>query len=142
MIFLGADHRGYALKEQIKRWLTDWGKEFEDLGAHEPNIDDDYPDIARTAVRKMEDGDRCILLCGSGIGVAVVANRTKGIRCAVGVNAAQVRAGRTDDDINALALAADFVDEQQAEEMVKAFLETEFSGQERYQRRIDKIDAT
>lgn len=142
MIFLGADHRGYALKEQIKKILAEWGREFEDLGVAEPNMDDDYPDITRQVISGMQEGDRAVLICGSGVGVSIVANRVKGIRCAVGISAAQVRTGRTDDDINALALASDFVNEEDAREMITAFLEAPFSGQERFVRRIGKIDRT
>ncbi len=140
MIYLGADHRGYALKEQIKQWLTTWGKEFKDMGSLELIPTDDYPDITRAVTGAMHEGDKGILLCASGIGVAITANRVKGIRCGVGITPAQVRATRTDDDINVLALASDFTSEQNAQEMIKAFLETAFSGQERHLRRIKKID--
>ena len=145
MIYIGADHRGYELKEKIKSWLSDWGYEFEDMGAHEYDKDDDYPDFA-TAVAKavilrqvQDQNTRGILVCGSGIGVAIAANKIKGIRAGTAMKVEQVKASVNDEDLNVLAISADYTDEQDAESIVKTFLETKFSGEERHILRINKI---
>ena len=78
-------------------------------------------------------------MCGSGVGVDIVANKISGIRCGLGINPEQVKSAREDDDINVLALAADHTTEKQAKEMIKIFLETPFSGEERHKRRLEKI---
>jgi ribose 5-phosphate isomerase B len=80
-----------------------------------------------------------ILICGSGVGMNIVANKFDNVRCAQGIEKKQVEAARNDDDINILSLAADFVSENEALEMVDAFLKTKFSGKERHKRRIDEI---
>ncbi|MBI2057713.1 MAG: RpiB/LacA/LacB family sugar-phosphate isomerase [Candidatus Yanofskybacteria bacterium] len=144
MIYLGADHRGYELKEKIKQWLADWGYEFEDCGAFEYDKDDDYPDFARVVAEKVHQGstlmDRGILICGSGIGVCVAANKTKGIRAGTAASPGQVKASVGDEDLNVLCLSSDYVDESIIRNIIKTFLETKFSGEERHKRRIDKIE--
>ena len=141
-IYLGADHRGYALKEKIARWLFDWGYEFIDLGAQNLDPKDDYTKYAEevgSIVGKNENA-KGILICGSGVGVEVVANKFDGVRASIGKNPDQVRAGRNDDDMNILVLAADFTTEKEAREMLKVFLETKFSGRSRYKRRLREIE--
>jgi len=86
-----------------------------------------------------EGEGRGILLCGSGVGVDVVANKLDGVRASIGKSPDQVRAGRKDDDMNILVIAADYTKEEEAKEMVKAFLETEFAKKERFVRRINEI---
>lgn len=141
-IFLGADHRGFELKEKLKDFLTGLGYEFEDLGAFEYNKDDDYPDFAKAVARKVAESpeNRGILICCSGIGIAVAANKIKGIRAGTILKPKQARAAVNDEDLNILALAADFLSEDEAREIVKTFLETKFSNEERHRRRIKKID--
>ncbi len=146
MIYIGADHRGYELKEKIKSWLSDWGYEFEDMGAHEYDKDDDYPDFA-TAVAKavilrqvQDQNTRGILVCGSGIGIAIAANKIKGIRAGTAMKAEQARASVNDEDLNVLAISADYTNEQDVGSIVKTFLETKFSGDERHIRRTNKIE--
>jgi ribose 5-phosphate isomerase B len=141
-IYLGADHRGYALKEKIAGWLFDWGYEFVDLGAQNLDPKDDYTKYAEevgSIVGKNENA-KGILICGSGVGVEVVANKFDGVRASIGKNPDQVRAGRNDDDMNILVLAADFTTEKEAREMLKVFLETKFSGRSRYKRRLREIE--
>ena len=143
-IFIGSDHRGFELKEKIKNWLSEWDYEFEDCGAHEYNKDDDYPDFA-TAVAKSVLGhgvskSRGILICGSGVGVTIAANRFKGIRAALGFNPNQIRDSVNDEDANILAISANYTQENEVREIVKSFLETKFSGEERHIRRINKLD--
>ncbi|MEK7151636.1 MAG: RpiB/LacA/LacB family sugar-phosphate isomerase [Patescibacteria group bacterium] len=141
MIYIGADHRGYELKEKIKQWLDALGCEYEDLGAFEYNKDDDYPDFAELVAEKVSSNpeSRGILICGSGVGVAIVANKIIGIRAGTATNAEQVKASINDEDLNVLALSADYTDENMAKEIVKTFLENKFSGAERHVRRINKI---
>jgi ribose 5-phosphate isomerase B len=140
-IYLGADHRGYLLKEKIARFLFEKGYSFEDMGALSLNPDDDYPLYAEKVASMIASSpeDRGILVCGSGVGVLIVANKFDGVRAGLGINKEQVVAARNDDDINVLALASDFTDEKQALEMVLAFLETPFSGKEKHKRRIEDI---
>lgn len=141
MVYLGADHRGFDLKEKIKYWLLDWGDEYEDLGATEKDPADDYPDYARAVAEKVveEDGHRGIVICGSGIGVAIAANKVVGARAGTATNYEQVRAAVSDEDLNILALPGDFINEGEAKEIVKTFLETKFSQAERHVRRLDKV---
>lgn len=140
-IYLGADHGGYRLKEKIKIWLTEWGVEFEDLGAHELKENDDYPDFASNVARKVaaEPGSLGILACRSGQGEAVAANKFKGIRAGVVWSEEVARAARNDDDVNVFCLASDYVGMAEQKNIVRAFLTTPFAAEERYVRRIDKI---
>lgn len=140
MVYLGADHRGFELKGKIKTWLTEWGYEVEDCGNDHYDKEDDYPDFAMKVAKKVTAGNTGIVICGSGIGVSVAANRHAGIRCALGFNTDQVKHGRENDDINMLALAPDYTSEEEMKSMIKVFLETPFSGLERHTRRIGKIE--
>lgn len=140
-IFIGADHRGYELKEKIARWLFDMEYPYQDLGASRLDPNDDYTEYAEkvaSLVAKTE-GSRGVLLCGSGVGVDVVANKFDGIRASIGKSVFQVEAGRHDDDMNILVIAADFTDEKEAKAILIAFLETKFSGKARYERRLQEI---
>jgi ribose 5-phosphate isomerase B len=140
-IYLGADHRGYLLKEKIARFLFEKGYSFEDMGALSLDPDDDYPLYAEKVASMIASStkDMGILVCGSGVGVLIVANKFDGVRAGLGINKEQVVAARNDDDINVLALASDFTDEKQALEMVLAFLETPFSGKAKHKKRIEDI---
>lgn len=145
MIFLGADHRGYELREKIKQWLDEFGYKWEDCGAFEYNKDDDYPDFARAvaekvALRQAQGQDaKGVLICGSGIGIAIAANKVKGIRAGTAASPEQVRASVNDEDLNIISLSSDFLTADIAKEIVKVFLETKFSGEERHIRRVSKI---
>jgi len=142
MIYLGADHRGYKLKEALKIYLQESNYVWEDLGAKELNLDDDYPDYALAVAKKVAENpeeNRGILICGSGVGVDIVANKIKGIRSALCFDAKQARISRNDDNVNVLSLASDFISEGLAKEIVKIWLETPFSGLEHHARRIEKI---
>jgi ribose 5-phosphate isomerase B len=140
-IYIGADHRGFELKDKLKSWLTDWGYPFEDMGAFSYNKEDDYPDFAEVVAKKVatEFGSRGILICGSDIGIAIAANKIKGIRAGGATISEQVKAAVNDDDLNILSVSADFLNEEQAKEIIKVFLETKFGGEEQYTRRINKI---
>lgn len=142
MIYLGADHRGFELKERVSKWLSGWGHKYEDLGNHKLDLEDDYPDFAEKVGRKVARGKGAlgILICESGVGMDIVANRMPGVRCGLGFSSQQVRLAKRDDNINCLALPADFVDEPTAKIIIQMFLETSFCGGEKYLRRIEKIE--
>ncbi len=148
-IYIGADHRGYKLKEKLARWLFEWKYDYTDMGADKLDPKDDYTVYAEKVASMVGSptsykASRGILICGSGIGVDVVANKFDGVRASIGKSAAQVKAGRHDDDMNILVLAADYTSESDAKEMVKVFLETKFAAKARYRRRladITKIEA-
>ncbi len=141
MIYIGADHRGFALKEKVKIWLGEWNHEFEDLGPSSLNPDDDYTVYGESVAKKVQSNSDYfgILTCGSGVGVDVVANKYDGIRSSIGKNRDQVKAGRKDDNMNILVIAADYTNEEEAKEMVKAFLETSFDNAPRHKKRLDDI---
>ena len=141
MIYIGADHRGYLLKEKVATWLFDLKHEFSDLGADHLDPDDDYTkysELVASLVANNKDSFG-ILICGSGVGVEVVANKFDGIRASVGKTPEQVSAGRNDDDMNILVIAADYTKEKEAKDMVINFLETKFSGKARHKRRLAEI---
>ncbi len=145
-IYLGADHRGFEMKEKIARWLFEWGYKFTDLGAYFLDPADDYTLFAErvASLVGVEEGSKGILLCGSGVGVDVTANKFDGVRASIGKSAEQVAAGRSDDDMNVLVLAADYTQDEEAWQMVKIFLDTEFAGNEKHKKRlrdIEKIEA-
>jgi ribose 5-phosphate isomerase B len=143
-IYLGADHRGFLLKEKIAKWLLEHGYDFEDVGAQSLNPNDDYTKYAAEVASLIADRDkdqrRGILFCGSGIGVDIVANKFDGIRAGIGKSLEQIKAGREDDDMNVLVIATDFTKEAEVTDMVKAFLETEFDSQVRHKRRLKEIE--
>ncbi|HEY4484331.1 MAG TPA: RpiB/LacA/LacB family sugar-phosphate isomerase [Candidatus Paceibacterota bacterium] len=143
MIYLGADHRGFELKEKAKQWLAESGYQFEDCGAFEYNKDDDYSDFAKVVAEKVvsESSNRGILICGSGIGVCVAANKARGVRAGTAVSSEQVKTSVNDEDLNILCLSANYLPNADiaAKEIIKTFLETKFSGEERHIRRINKI---
>lgn len=141
-VFIGADHRGFELKEHIKKWLTEKGYEVEDCGNTSFDPHDDYPDFTAAVATKVQEAgkeSRGIVICGSGIGVCITSNKFPGIRCALALNKEQTAHGRDSDNVNILALAADYTDGKKAEEMVDVFLRTSFSNKERHERRLQKI---
>ena len=141
MIYLGADHGGYELKEKIKKWLKENGFSFEDLGTYSTDSVD-YTDFALKVAEKVAKGateDRGIIVCSTGIGVAIAANKVKGIRAAVGYNLEAARRTREDNDSNVLTLGGLTMDHQEALKIVEVWLKTPFSGLERHQRRVKKI---
>lgn len=142
LIYLGSDHRGFRLKERIKSFLKNEAYEIVDKGNVVYDEKDDYPDFAAAVASEVNvdpQNRRGVLICGSGVGVDIVANRFPGVRSALVSSTDQANAARHDDDANILSLAADFVPEDEAEKIVKIFLITPFSGEERYKRRIGKI---
>jgi ribose 5-phosphate isomerase B len=140
-IALGNDHRGFEAKQQIKNIVTQLGHEVIDFGSTDSNPVD-YPDpayLAATAVSKKQ-ADRAILVCGTGIGMCITANKVKGIRAALCHDELSARVSRHHNNANVLCISGDLTGEVLLRKMVEVWLDTEFSGG-RHQRRIDKIAA-
>jgi ribose 5-phosphate isomerase B len=141
-IYLGADHRGFELKEYLKGWLVDEGYEVEDTGDFVFNPDDDYVDYALKVAESIEGSSadsRGILLCGSGHGVEMVANRFAHVRAILGFNDQVTVQGREHEDANVLVLASDWVSNEEAIERVRMFLTAEKRTDARYERRRIRI---
>lgn len=140
MIYIGADHRGWKLKEEIKEWLRDQNINVIDLGNSKYEVDDDYPTISFKLAEKVAfESAKGILVCGSGVGVTIAANKVDGARAGISVTEKQVMAARNEDDMNILCLAADVIDSETAKKLVAVFLETPFGSEERFIRRLNMI---
>lgn len=142
MIYLAADHRGFLLKEELKKFLIDSGFEVKDAGAFQYDKDDDYVDFAASASERLRgggEGDRGIFICGSGHGVGIVADKFKGLRSALAFSKEAAIQSREHDDANVLIFAADWVTFEAAREIALIWLKTPFSGEERHARRLRKI---
>ena len=145
-IFLASDHQGFELKHELFGYLSKNGYDVEDVGNQILDANDDYPQFAQMAALKVlgeEDPDtRAILVCGGGQGMAIAANRFRGIRAAVVRDAHEAKMSRLDNDANVLALTAQqLTDEPEAAHgIVETWLSTKFSGAARHQRRIKEID--
>lgn len=140
-VFIGADHRGFELKNSLIDYINSKGYEAVDAGNDQYDKNDDYPDFAVAVAQSVlkEPGSLGIVICGSGGGISIAANKHKGIRCIIGFDPNQAKATREDEDTNVLALSSDFTSDERAKEIVSAWLEAEFSGEERHVRRLDKI---
>lgn len=139
-IAVGSDHAGYELKEWVRGLLTSLGHEVEDVGTDgESSVD--YPDFARAACVKVLDGeaDRAVLVCGSGVGMSMAANRFRGIRAVLCMDLYLARFSRLHNDANVLCLPGRLMGKGLAEEVVRTWLETPFEGG-RHQRRVEKMD--
>ena len=142
VIYFGADHRGFKLKETLKYYLKEQGYEVADLGNARYDKEDDFPDFAAEVAKKVSLDPvqiRGILVCGSGTGMTIAANKFRNVRAGLAMSPDQANAGRHDDDVNVLSLAADFTSEDDAKNIVRVFLVTPFGNEERYRRRIEKI---
>jgi ribose 5-phosphate isomerase B len=140
-IAIGCDHRGRALKKAIKGMLVEMGHECADMGVHRAKSVD-YPDIAAKVTLQVskDKADRGILICGTGIGMCISANKVQGIRAANCNGIFSARRSREHNDANVLCLGSDILGEALALDIVKTYLSTKFAG-ERHQRRLDKISA-
>ena len=143
-IFIGADHAGFVLKEEVKKHLLELGIKVEDLGTHKFDHQDDYPDFIIPVAKKVAENpahNKGIVFGSSGQGEAIVANKIKGIRAALyyGGNMEIVRLSRTHNNANILSLGARFLTKESAIESVKIWLNTDFSNEIRHIRRIKKI---
>jgi len=142
VIYIGADHRGFQLKEALKEYLKELGYAVSDVGDSKFDENDDYTDFASAVAEKVSadwSGSRGILICGSGVGVDVTANKYDRVRSVLAFSPDQASASRSDDDTNVLSLPADFVDLEVSKKIIGVWLQTPFRGGERYQRRLDKI---
>jgi ribose 5-phosphate isomerase B len=138
-IAIGADHGGYLLKQEIRRVLEREGHEVHDAGA-DSAASTDYPDYAQAVSRRIVRGeaDRGVLVCTTGVGMSIAANKVRGIRAALAVNPDEVRLARAHNDANVLAIGAKYTDAATAADLVGIFLSTPFEGG-RHERRVGKI---
>ena len=140
-ISIGSDHGGYDLKEKIKEWLMANAYEVDDKGTYSKDSCD-YPVFAKAVAKDVAEGksDKGIVVCTTGIGVSITANKVKGIRCALCHNEHTATMTRLHNDSNVLAIGAMEVDEAMALKMTEIFLTTEFSGEERHARRVRMME--
>ena len=141
MIALGADHGGYALKEEVKKYLDEKGIAYKDFGCHSPESVD-YPDMAVPPCKAVVAGEceKALLFCGTGVGISIAANKVKGIRACCCSDTFSAKYTRLHNDANVLCMGGRVVGPGLALEMVELFLTTEFEGG-RHQRRVDKLMA-
>jgi ribose 5-phosphate isomerase B len=143
-IYIGADHNGFELKHKLESFLRHSGHEVVDAGDVKRDPDDDFPQFAGRAVSMLmgdENPDaRAILICGSGQGMCMAANRFKGIRASLCWNLTEARSARNDDDANVLCLSARSLEDDKAQAIVSTWLATPFAGAPRYKRRIQELD--
>ena len=140
-VAIGADHGGFALKEELKGFIESLGHEAVDVGARELDPADDFPDFTEAVAAAVRGGGaaRGVMICGSGVGAAVAANKVKGIRASVCHDTYSAHQGVEHDDMNVLCLGARIVGVELARELAAAFLSAEFAPEERFQRRLDKV---
>ena len=139
-VAIGADHAGFEMKGEVVRLAREWGSEPLNLGAFAYDPDDDYPDFAAAVARAVADGtaERGVVVCGSGVGASVAANKIAGARAAVCHDAYSARQGVEHDDMNVLCLGARVIGPETAREALAAFLAARFTGEERHRRRLAK----
>jgi len=141
-IYVAADHNGFEMKNQLVRWLVEQGYHVVDMGPTEFNKADDYPDFGipvANAVAEDTKNRRGVLLCASGVGMAVVASKATGVRASLIHDPAIAAAAQRDDNINIVAIGAAYIDLPTAKKVITNWLTTPFSGEERHVRRINKI---
>ena len=142
-VAVGADHGGFPLKEEIKAHVLGLGHEPVDVGAHEFDPQDDYPDLAAAVASAVAEGraERGVMICGSGVGAAIAANKVRGVRASVCHDTYSAHQGVEHDEMNVLCLGARVIGSEVAREVASAFLSARFIPEERYKRRLDKINA-
>ncbi|MDE2844604.1 MAG: ribose 5-phosphate isomerase B [Chloroflexota bacterium] len=140
-IAIGADHAGFALKEQLKPWLEAAGHQVVDLGAHDLDPDDDYPDFAAAVARSIQAGQaqRGIICCGSGVGASITANKIAGVRAGLCHDTYSSHQGVEHDDMNVICLGARIIGLDLSKEIVASFIGASFMPEPRFQRRLDKL---
>lgn len=141
-LVIGADHAGFGLKRELVTFSVELGHEVEDLGTHD-ETPVDYPDFAETIGLALREAraERGVLICGSGVGAAVAANKLPGIRAGLCHDTYSARQGVEHDDMNVLALGARVIGPELARELLRAFLSAHFTGEERHCRRLSKVGA-
>lgn len=142
-IAVAADHAGYDLKQFIAKVLKDSGHTVVDLGTQDPSLPDDYPDYAEAIGHALmgEHADRGILICGSGVGAAVAANKIRSIRAGLCHDSYSAHQGVEHDDMNVLVMGSRVIGAELAREIVLRYLAAQFSGEERHVRRLAKVRA-
>jgi len=142
-IALGGDHAAFDLKQELKQLLAGEGHEVIDLGTYDPSEPDDYPDFAAAVGNAVREGraERGILLCGSGVGASVAANKLPGVREGLCHDAYSAHQGVEHDAMNVLVMGARVIGPGLANELVRAFLGASYSGEERHERRLAKVRA-
>ncbi len=142
MVYIGADHGGFQLKEELKAYLTSNGVEIEDMGASNLNPNDDYTDFIIPVSRKVATtpGSLGIVIGRSGNGEAIAANKIDGIRAALCLNEKMAEKSRDHNNANILSLGADYISLEEAKKIVQIFLDTNFSNEERHVRRLAAIE--
>jgi len=140
-ISIGADHAGYEMKQQLIAFIRGLGHTITDVGTFEPRKPDDYPDYAILVAEDIRAGraDRGLLVCGSGVGVSVAANKFKGIRAGLCHDHYSAHQGVEHDDMNVLVLGSRIIGQMMAQDVTEAFLKATFSGEERHVRRLNKV---
>jgi len=141
-IYIGSDHKGYSLKSALIKHLKVQGFHVFDVGNKKYSPKDDYPDFGKSVAKKVVSDKTSfgIAICGSGAGICMAANKTKGARAVVALEQKTARVSRKDDDANILCLGADFLTEKKAKKIVGTWLETPFRKIDRYKRRINKLN--
>ncbi len=142
-IFIGADHRGFELKNKLIEYLQEKDTRVEDMGNYEYDANDDFPDYAKKvaqAVLQNPEEYLGVVICGSGVGVSVAVNRYHGIVCALGFDGSQIESARKHDHVNILALPADYVDFEKAKNFIDILIKTKPDYGEKYIRRLRKLD--
>ncbi|MBQ2803301.1 MAG: ribose 5-phosphate isomerase B [Lachnospiraceae bacterium] len=141
MIAIGCDHGGYELKQKVIKYLESKGLSYQDMGCNSKDSCD-YPAFGHAVAKAVAEGqcDKGIVICTTGIGISISANKIKGVRCALCGDTLSARMTRLHNDANVLAMGAGIVGENLALEIVETFLNTPFSQEERHQRRIDLIE--
>jgi len=142
-IVIGADHAGYDMKQSVAEYLRAKGHDILDIGTHEPGHPDDYPDFAILVAREVQAGsvERGILICGSGVGVCVAANKFKGIRAGICHDHYSAGQGVEHDNMNVLVLGSRVIGPNAALDLVDGYVAAKFSGEERHVRRLNKVKA-
>ncbi|MEM6698682.1 MAG: RpiB/LacA/LacB family sugar-phosphate isomerase [Bacteroidota bacterium] len=141
-IGLAADHGGFALKEQIATWIKKYGHEVQDFGALTYDAQDDYPDFIIPLAQAVAKGEvnRGIAVCGSGVGAAIAANKVKGAKASVITDAYSAAQGVEHDAMNVMCLGGRITGIAVAEQLVKNYLEAQYTGEERHDRRLGKVE--
>ncbi len=142
-VAISADHAGFPLKKELVPFLERLGHEVVDLGAHRYDAADDYPDFAKSVADALVCGeaDRGIVVCGSGVGAGIAANKVPGVRAGVCHDTYSAHQGVEHDDMNVLCLGGRIIGLEVAKEVVAAFLKAQFTGEERHVRRLSKLKA-
>lgn len=144
-IYIGSDHNGFHMRGELVQYLKRAGYDVDDEGDKRQDPNDDFPVVARRVVKDLlassDDDPRGILLCGSGQGMCMAANRFRGIRAALGYDISTVRAARNDDNSNVLCLPAKSLEKDNSRVIVETWLNTPFAGATRFKRRIEELDS-